>query len=207
MGWQQPCKRTVLWGFSFMALLLSVPVPTIALPMDLSDPGALTQDRTSRAALIREGNDFYNQGKFSEAEAAFRKVVTSFPNDAVSHYKLGNALLRQEKFEAAIGSYQEAVRLNPNYALAYNALGVALEGQNQTSESIEHYRRALAINPNYAEALANLGQSLWNQGQRQEAIRSLQRARNIYKEQGRTLESQRIDRFLQQITTAEPTIS
>lgn len=180
--------------------------PAAALPMDLSDPLNLTKDR-SRAELVRAGSDLYNQGQFAEAETIFRQALKEYPKDAVLHYKLGNALFRQTKLEEAAAAYQQAVEVNPNYAVAYNALGIVRQNQDRMSDAIAQYRQALTINHNYAEAMANLGQALWQQGSRQEAISSLQKAKNLFKQQGRMQESQRIERFLQQISIADPSIS
>ncbi|OLP15579.1 hypothetical protein BST81_25565 [Leptolyngbya sp. 'hensonii'] len=188
-----------------LGLLLGLGLPPLTTQAQLPDP---TSERvTNRAMLLRMGNDAYQSGQFTQAEAVFRKILEEYPNDAVIYYKLGNTLYRQKRLEAAIVEYQKAIALNPNYAVAHNALGTTYAIQNRMTEAIASFRQAVQINNTYSEALANLGQALWLDGKPEEAVSFLKKARDLYKEQGKLNELDRVEKLLREIGSKEPTVS
>ena len=71
----------------------------------------------------------YQEGKYAEAEAAFRKSTEYAPQSALGYNNLGSALNAQGKFDEAIPVLQKAVTLDPSLALARNNLGFALSAK------------------------------------------------------------------------------
>jgi tetratricopeptide (TPR) repeat protein len=71
----------------------------------------------------------YQEGKYAEAEAAFRKSTEYAPQSALGYNNLGSALNAQGKFDEAIPVLQKAVTLDPSLALARNNLGFALSSK------------------------------------------------------------------------------
>jgi tetratricopeptide (TPR) repeat protein len=71
----------------------------------------------------------YQEGKYAEAEAAFRKSTEYAPQSALGYNNLGSALNAQSKFDEAIPVLQKAVTLDPSLALARNNLGFALSSK------------------------------------------------------------------------------
>ncbi|MCW6038714.1 tetratricopeptide repeat protein [Spirulina subsalsa FACHB-351] len=129
--------------------------------------------------LLEQGNAAQAQGRFTEAERVFRRVLQVEPNDAAAHNNLGLALYNQGKLEEAIASYQRAIQLDPNYGAAHYNLGNALRNQGQVAEMIAAYQQAIQVDPNYASAYNNLGAALREQGQLEEAIASFQQVIQI----------------------------
>lgn len=58
-----------------------------------------------------------NQGKWSEAIAAYQRALQIDPNYVMAHCNLGIALKGQGKFGEAIAELEIAVRLNPSSTL------------------------------------------------------------------------------------------
>lgn len=81
-------------------------------------PGSGTQ-RQSALALEQ-------QGKLSEAEAAWKALVKTQPNDAGAYAHLGLLEARQEHYKQAIAYYRKALTLNPNMAAVELDLGLSL---------------------------------------------------------------------------------
>ncbi len=99
------------------------------------------------------------QGRYPEAETAYRQVLRLDPTDAVAHNNLGNALLYQQRYPEAEASYRIAIRLDPNYALPQNGLGYLFQAQGRYREAIAQDQRVLEINPNYTLAQRNLAEA------------------------------------------------
>ena len=133
-----------------IALLLSLSVVTATqlgcsqTPTQKSSP-TTTSSQASVEQLFKQGNAAQEAGKYSQAEAIWRKVLKVKPKDAVAYRKLGIALRKQGKVEQAIAKYEKAIQLNPKYADAYNSLGIALSDQGKLEQAIA--RRLRKSNP------------------------------------------------------------
>lgn len=67
----------------------------------------------------------YDQKKYEESEANFKKLLEEDPENAFAHYNsLANIYRDQEKIEKAIEYYQKAIEDNPEYEIAYQNLAL-----------------------------------------------------------------------------------
>jgi Ca-activated chloride channel homolog len=108
---------------------------------------------------IVEGNTEYENGRFHNAEAAYKKSVEIAPQQFTGSYNLGNALYRQNKFEEASQQYLNASannNVNELQAKAMYNMGNALLKNEKYAESIEAYKKALRLNPRDQDARYNL---------------------------------------------------
>lgn len=160
---------------------------------------AQRRQQDEQAGLLLQAQSLYDQGKFTDAEAIYRKILEKERDNAVMHYQLGNVLYRQDKLEEAATEYQQVLKLNPKYAVARNAIGAIRARQGNWEQAIAEFKQALSINPDYADALHNLGRALWQQGNGTEAVVPLEKAKNLFKQQLRFEEVRQIDEVLQQI--------
>ena len=122
------------------------------------------------------GNILYDQHKFNEAIAEYRKAIELAPLDAKPHNALGNVLSAQGKTEEAIAEYRKGIELDPRIASAHNALGNTLSDQGKIEDAIAEYRNAIKLDPLYAHAYHNLGNALSIQGKTEEAIAEYRKA-------------------------------
>lgn len=69
-------------------------------------------------ASIREalGIAYFRIGRWTEAEAEFRKVLELSPTDDYAHYALGRALQKQGRDHEANGHYKLASSMQPDSA-------------------------------------------------------------------------------------------
>jgi tetratricopeptide (TPR) repeat protein len=68
---------------------------------------------------------FMEAGKFAEAEAVFRSLLSGHAENPELHHKLGQALMKQKRFSAAEQEFMNAVKLKPDWGAAYGDLAVA----------------------------------------------------------------------------------
>jgi tetratricopeptide (TPR) repeat protein len=131
---------------------------------------AMTDSKANSEALYRVALNFHQQGRLTDAVAAYRRFLNLQPNDAEAHNNLGVALKSLGHLNEAVICHETALRLQPNYPEAHNNLGAALRQQGKIEEAIISYQQALKIKPDYAQAHSNLGNALQQAGRGREAI-------------------------------------
>ncbi len=107
----------------------------------------------------REGNEFYENESFTEAEIAYRQALELDPNSSESAYNLANALYKQEKAEDALKQYQQTLNGTDNVALqakAYHNVGNIFMLAQDYGKAIASYKESLRRNPTDDETRYNL---------------------------------------------------
>ena len=116
------------------------------------------------------------QGKFAEADAAYRCALRLRPLRAFDYVNHGVALLKRGLWDEAVASLRYAQNLEPRDFNVLNTLGVALKDQGNLDESVACLLQATRLAPGFADAFNNLGVALMSLGRHDEAGRSLQEA-------------------------------
>lgn len=109
-------------------------------------------------ALLRDGDAYYEEGMYVEAEEVYRKSKIASPS-LNSDYNLGNSLFNQERFEESIEAYQLAVQRADDNLLnsdIYYNMGNAYMGAQDLEQAIDAYKKAILENPNNLDAKYNL---------------------------------------------------
>jgi Tfp pilus assembly protein PilF len=110
-----------------------------ALPLAADQP--LTQAQIEGAAVaiqqaINAAVALVGEGKYDEAEAAYRKLIELIPNSAPAHYNLGFLFKRKNQLEQAEAEFRKAIECDPKQGEAYNALAVLLVERGQSPEAL-----------------------------------------------------------------------
>jgi predicted O-linked N-acetylglucosamine transferase (SPINDLY family) len=141
-------------------------------PMNKSFTGRPTPLQESLQLAVQH----HTAGRLQEAEAIYRRILQSHPNEVNSLNLLGFLLHQCGDHRSAVTLIQKAVSLHPAFFDALNNLGVVLDASGKAKEAINAYRRAVALKPDYAAAHYNLGNVLHREGMLDEAIASYRRA-------------------------------
>lgn len=139
--------------------------------------------KSERNAIV-EGNQYFHDGKFSDAEAAYKKALTDNPNSQMAAFNLATTFLRQapelkndsfpnpqqqggdgkepqlsQQLNSAIEILQNLAQNSPNPAIvslaAYDLGNIAYRQQNYP-QAIECYKEALRKQPKFNDARYNL---------------------------------------------------
>jgi tetratricopeptide (TPR) repeat protein len=113
----------------------------------------------SERSLIREGNKFYSNNKYLDAEVSYRKSLETNKDSKVGAFNLGDALYKQEKYDEAAEEFRIATLKETDKeskAKAFHNLGNSLLKSQKLQESIEAYKNALKLNPNDLNTKYNL---------------------------------------------------
>jgi Ca-activated chloride channel family protein len=128
----------------------------IILLLVIQAPGLFAQDAKSD---IHRGNKLYQQKKYGEAEAAYRKAAAKRDQKLESNFNLGDAMYKQKKFDSAGRNFTNIASSSTNQLVkagAYHNLGNALLAGKKYDESIDAYKKALLNNPNDDQTRYNL---------------------------------------------------
>lgn len=112
---------------------------------------------------VKEGNKAYENGKYTDAEVAYKKAAKDKQASVESTYNLGNTLFKQERYKEAIESFQEAISMTDDAKIkaeAYHNLGNSYAKDEKLKEAVEAYQQALRLNPKDEETRYNLAKSI-----------------------------------------------
>lgn len=101
-----------------------------------------------------------NDGRYTEAENIFKRILTIQPHNSNAHFDLGNVYLFQNKIEDALKHYKEAkeIGLDRQYmADYYFNLSMCYAKIGNNKKAINSIKQCLKINPEYPEAENLLG--------------------------------------------------
>ncbi|MDB4919325.1 tetratricopeptide repeat protein [Mucilaginibacter sp.] len=110
-------------------------------------------------SYVHKGNELYQQKKYTEAEANYRKSVEKKSKNVEGNFNLGDALFKQKKFAEAGEQFNQLAGESNNKAVAakaYHNLGNSLLENEKLEESIDAYKKALINNPKDDETRYNL---------------------------------------------------
>ncbi|HHT9158856.1 MAG: hypothetical protein A2099_00340 [Planctomycetes bacterium GWF2_39_10] len=155
-----------------------------------TDPGSQkpdTQQINNRLKIMSNNDRFQfaldcgNQGRYSEALAAYNMILETDKNYPDLYYYQGLLYRDMGMLDEAICAFQTAITQNPNSAEAHYNLGYAYRCKGLHSEAIPEYRKALELIPeNKAKQLAyvhyNLGFSCFSSGMIDDAISQFNKA-------------------------------
>ncbi|HKG08030.1 MAG TPA: tetratricopeptide repeat protein [Pedobacter sp.] len=108
---------------------------------------------------IHKGNQLYEQKKYAEAEASYKKSVEKSKGSVQGNFNLGDALFKQKKFDNAAQKFTEIAGSSKDKtvkAKAYHNLGNSLMESKKLEESIDAYKKSLMNNPKDDETRYNL---------------------------------------------------
>lgn len=121
--------------------------------------GTTTLFAQQEKKYVHEGNKLYQQQKYVEAEASYRKSVEKTKQSVPGNFNLGDALYRQKKFDNAAQKFTEIASSSDSKSVkaqAYHNLGNSLLEAKKLEESIEAYKKSLLNNPKDDQTRYNL---------------------------------------------------
>ena len=138
---------------------------------------ALASDRIQQQRNL--GEQHYQAGRLSEAEACFQEVLKSQPDNPNLWRLLGIVATQQQHYSSAIERLNRSIELDPNASKSYNTLGVIYLRQQKWLEAIDCFQSAIQLQPSDASAHAQLGNVYQLQGQSEAAIAAYQQALHL----------------------------
>ncbi len=141
---------------------------------------------------------FSRNKQYRESIATYDKLINKQPESYV-FYNRGSVKSDLGDKQAAIIDFDRAIALNPNYAKAYNNRGNAKFKLGDKQVAITDFDRVININPNFAEAYVNRGITKSELGQKQAAIADLKNGAELFRQQNRIDDYQKLLGMIQKI--------
>ena len=119
---------------------------------------SFAQNSGDAKALVREGVQLHDQGKYVEAIAKYNEALKIDPGNLYADFELSYTLFVSGKGNDAIPLLEKVIASNSELtAGAYDLLGSIYDNANQTDKAIEAYRAGIKVNPQYQRLYYNLG--------------------------------------------------
>lgn len=131
---------------------------------------------TTAAELLQQGWNLHQSGDLIAAEAIYRQVLASDPENANAWCYLGMVCFDAKRLDESIAAYRRAVEISPQFAVAHNNLGNTFRTLHRYQEAIASYNAALRIKPEYVNALVNRATALLWEGDFRVGIESASQA-------------------------------
>jgi tetratricopeptide (TPR) repeat protein len=141
--------------------------------------------RTSPTQEVKKGNEFFEKGKYQDAELHYRKAIQKDTNSGEAHYRLGLVDLRLAHASNAYAELNRAVQLSPGNQdakkeLAEICLASYLHDPQHGAKMYEQVRtltgQMLAADPKSAEAFRLQGYLALTENKAEEALDRFRRA-------------------------------
>lgn len=113
---------------------------------------------------------FHEQGRLSDAIAAFDKAILLNPQLAEAYEQRGSAHRNLGQHQRAIEDFDQSLRINPSRPWALASRGGVYSGLGHYERAIEDYNEAIRVHPELAKAYAGRAAAYGNLGQHQSAI-------------------------------------
>ena len=162
-----------------------------AAPTQRSAAGGAEATRTIRAgqrfgvaagvagdavAYAETGDRLCDQGRYADAESAYRAAIAVSPDFAYAHASLAVPLCAMERYPEADTTCRVAIQLAPSSAIGHHNLGYVFSEQGRHQDALVAYRQAIRLDPDDPAGHLSLGDSLRELGQYQEAEKAYRQA-------------------------------
>lgn len=138
----------------------------------------------SAKSYLERGNQYFDQGRFADAELEYRRSIQKAPRSAEAYYDLGLDEVQRQKEVDALGDFQRAVSLEPAneaYRIQLANVSLLLYRANPSAQALYDYvsseaGRLLGKTPNSFDGLRLRGNILTIDRKPEEALAYLSRA-------------------------------
>lgn len=142
--------------------------PTPATPPTTAAP-------SSGDDLFRQANALSAEGKFAEAEAAFRQAIALDPNKASYWQNLAVTYYQLQRLADAEQSLKSGLALAPNDSQINYLLGIVYLQMANFGDAETYLVKANQIDPQLPEPYYGLGALYKQQGKRDQAIQAFEK--------------------------------
>ena len=142
---------------------------------DLADP----KDMLHVLARHQVGLQYYETGRFAEAETAFREALKYDPTNVTLINYAGLSNYNLDRPAEALHLWEKALEINPGYINVLLNKGMVLLEMGAADPALKAYDEVLKLNPKFVRALVGRGKALRTKGELEQARVSFEEAISI----------------------------
>jgi predicted O-linked N-acetylglucosamine transferase (SPINDLY family) len=126
--------------------------------------------------MAAEALSLHQQGRESEAEPLYLKILAVSPHDLTASCMLGAIRFHQQRPEEATALFDAALKAHPAVAGPWMFYGQLLQAAFRLDRALDCFDQVLRLDPNNLEALIGRGATLRNLGRFADAVKSFDAA-------------------------------
>lgn len=132
--------------------------PTALILLMLCCHYTFGQNNEDAHALVKEGVQLNDAGKYAEAIAKYDEALKLDPNNLYADFEMAYSLFASNKGDDGIPYLQKVITAGTSLTPgAYDLLGSIYDRDNQKDKAIEAYNAGIKANPAYQRLYYNLG--------------------------------------------------
>lgn len=164
-----------VWIIAISAAFL---IPGIVTFLYLVKPSSNTTQKPKQAISLNEARELFYEGKYNEAEEAFKALLSVEPRNVKVLSSIGTLYYRQGNMELAMKYWNEALSISPNDAVLRGLVN-SMKQKGKGNTTLYHIGTNKEIREDSWETHYNDGQELYYKGNYQEAVSELKKARDL----------------------------
>jgi len=141
-------------------------------------PAEIPPDRRELVDMAGRAVEALQTQHPEEAESAFQRLVTAYPNEPGVHFLYGAYLMRLHPNEA-VPEFERELEISPSHVLARVRLAEQLIAQRDFDRALMLAQQAIKLDPKRASAHMLAGEALLAKGNAGDGIKELETARDI----------------------------
>jgi tetratricopeptide (TPR) repeat protein len=112
---------------------------------------------TAQEATLRAGIELHDQGKFDEAIARYREVLSGSPSNVTALFEMAYSLLAKRDFEQAAAIARQGAEYKSDLLpMFYDVMASALDSKGDPRQAIEIYKKGIALVPDASQLYYNM---------------------------------------------------
>jgi Flp pilus assembly protein TadD, contains TPR repeats len=143
-------KKAVFYSFLLFVLMFSCANPIVA-----------GEEKLSETQWLERGNQFFHNGNFDEAEAAYNKTIKLNPKNANAYNQLGLIYKVKKQYELAISDFTKAIEFVPNNAYVYYNRGDTYFANKQYESAVADFSKSIELNPKFIKSYIRRGSAYY----------------------------------------------
>ena len=155
--------------------LLKSPAPALAAS-DTGRKKSANKLPEGSAPLVAEAQNYFSAGDYGKAEADYRQILQSDPNNALALANLATIEMQENKLADAETHITAALAQNPDDAYNLSTIGFLKFRMQKFDEALDALSRAAKLDPENPQIQNYLGVTLSQKGLRVQAETALRKA-------------------------------
>lgn len=128
---------------------------------------------------LEKGNDLFEEEKYEEAMAIYKKILEDFPDAYAVSRNIGNCYFQMEQYDLAHQYYQTVLDKDPDNNEMILAIGNCYTNRGEDEQALEWYNKIKFEKIENVTVLYNLGTHFYNLSQYQDALKYYKKAVKI----------------------------
>lgn len=176
---RKPKKRSNPWLITLLVILIGIALYINQVVVPETPPLFIPTPTPTRSpeSYVNEGQQYYAQGKLTQAIESYKEAITNDPNNSANYVMLARIEVFAGKYDDAIVNAQNALLKNANNPLAHAVQGWALSFKGDNLQAEAEIKKALELDANNALAHAYYAEILVNSGKYEDLDRAAQESR------------------------------